>query len=123
MYICQENKNELTPSPGLLQPLTIPTQVWTDISLDFIEGLPKSHGFTVILVVMDRLIKYVHFIPLSHPYTASNVAHLFLANVLKLHGMPRTIVSDSGPIFTSFFWQELFHLQGITLALSSAYHP
>jgi hypothetical protein len=121
--VCQENKNELIPSPGLLQPLPIPTQVWTDISLDFIEGLPKSHGYTVILVVIDRLSKYGHFIPLSHPYTASTVAHLFLTNVLKLHGMPKTIVSDRDPIFTSSFWQQLFHLQGITLALSSAYHP
>lgn len=91
--------------------------------MDFIEGLPTSHGFSVILVVVDRFSKYDHFLPLSHPYSASQVATIFLANVFKLHGMPKTIVSDRDPIFTSSFWQELFHLQGISLAFSSAYHP
>jgi transposase InsO family protein len=121
--VCQENKNELIHPPGLLQPLPVPLQVWTDISMDFIEGLPTSKGFTVIMVVVDRLTKYGHFIALSHPYTASTVSHLFFANVLKLHGLPKSIVSDRDPIFTSSLWQELFKLQGITLAYSSAYHP
>jgi hypothetical protein len=103
--------------------LPFPTRVWSDISLDFIEGLPLSHGFSVILVVVDRLTKYGHFIALAHPYTAARVAQLFLANIFKLHGMPTTIVSDRDPTFTSSFWWELFQLQGINLAFSSAYHP
>jgi transposase InsO family protein len=101
----------------------IPTRVWLDISLDFIEGLPLSLGFSVILVVIDWLTKYGHFIALAHPYTTAMVAQIFLANIFKLHGIPTTIVSDRDPTFTSSFWQEFFQLQGITLAFSSTYHP
>ncbi|RVW59679.1 Transposon Tf2-8 polyprotein [Vitis vinifera] len=72
--ICQQNKSENIHPAGLLQPLPIPTKVWTDISLDFIEGLPNSERYSVIMVVVDRLSKYAHFIPISHPYTASKIA-------------------------------------------------
>lgn len=121
--VCQVSKPETIHPPSLLQPLPIPGRVWSDISMDFIDGLPSSQGFSVIVVVVDRFTKYGHFIALSHVYTASKVAQLFLANVLKLHGMPTTIVSDRDPVFTSSFWRELFRLQGISLAFSSAYHP
>jgi hypothetical protein len=121
--VCQINKNETVLSPGLLQPFPVPLRVWSDISMDFIEGLPVSNGWSVIMVVVDRLTKYGHFLLLAHPYTVSTVAQVFLANIFKLHGMPSTIVSDRDPVFTSSFWLELFCLQGTTLAFSSAYHP
>ena len=100
---CQRHKGENTSPAGLLHPLLIPNRIWTEISMDFIDGLPSSHGRTTIIVVVDRLSKYAHFIPLSHPYTAALVARLFLDHVFKLHGMPTSIVSDCDPTFTSAF--------------------
>lgn len=119
--ICQRCKPDLAASPGLLQPLPIPERIWDDISLDFIEGLPSSAGKQVILVVVDRLSKYAHFMPLSHPYTALDVAQLFLDNIFKLHGMPNTITSDRDPLFLSKVWTEFFQLQGVALNKSTAF--
>ena len=97
--ICQKAKHVNHHPAGKLQTLPIPTGAWQELSVDFIEGLPKSKGYSVIMVVVDRLTKYAHFIPIKHPYTAQVVARLFLDTVLKLHGFPRTIVSDTQNIF------------------------
>lgn len=121
--MCQQNKFETISSPGLLQPLPISQQVWHDVSMDFIVGLPNYHGKTVIMVVVDRLTKYAHFIALSHPYTTTSVAQVFIDNVLKLHGLPSSIMSDRDLIFVSAFWKEVFKLQGTKLCMSSGYHP
>lgn len=121
--VCQRTKHENIPYPGLLEPLEIPHGAWSHISMDFVEGLPKSEGKNVIMVVVDRFSKYAHFIPLSHPYTASSVARLFLDHIVKLHGQPVSIVTDRDPIFTSSFWSELFKLMGTKLHLTSSYHP
>uniref|UniRef100_A0A2N9J200 Integrase catalytic domain-containing protein n=1 Tax=Fagus sylvatica TaxID=28930 RepID=A0A2N9J200_FAGSY len=120
---CQRIKSETTRPAGLLQPLPIPPRPWYSISMDFIEGLPKSNKQNVILVVVDRLTKFVHFMALAHPYTAAKVADLFMKNVFKLHGMPTSIVSDRDTAFTANFWQELFKIQEVELAMSSSYHP
>jgi hypothetical protein len=91
--------------------------------MDLIEGLPKSEGKDVILVVVDRFTKYSHFIALTHPYTAQTVVNLVLDNIFKLHGLPEVIISDKDPIFTSSIWQSLFKAMEVKLHMSSAYHP
>jgi hypothetical protein len=120
---CQQNKVETIKTPGLLQPLSIPSQRWEEVSMDFITGLPKSEGKSVIMVIVDRLTKYAHFCALSHPFKASTVATAFMETVQKLHGSPKIIVSDRDPIFTGHFWTELFSCLGTQLAHSSSYHP
>ena len=121
--VCQRHKIDHQKQAGLLQPLPIPTQVWIDISMDFIDGLPPSKGKTVLVVVVDLLSKYAHFIPMSHPYTAPKVAQTFFENVFKLHGMPSSIVCDRDSTFISAFWKELFKLQGTSFNFNSFYHP
>ncbi|KAF0900524.1 hypothetical protein E2562_032120 [Oryza meyeriana var. granulata] len=108
---------------GLLLPLPIPTTVWTDVGLDFVEALPRVRGKSVILTVVDRFSKYCHFIPLAHPYTAESVAQAFFADIVRLHGVPQSMVSDRDPIFTSTFWRELMRLMGTRLHMTSAFHP
>jgi len=121
--VCQRNKTEHLRPGGLLQPLEIPSAVWADIAMDFIAALPRVNGKTVILTVVDRFSKFAHFIPLSHPYTAASVAWVFFQEIVRLHGLPSSIVSDSDPVFTSAFWKELFSLSGVKLQFTSAFHP
>ncbi|KAJ4705112.1 Ty3/gypsy retrotransposon protein [Melia azedarach] len=121
--VCQAAKYDNAAKPGLLQPLPIPEEVWCDVSMDFISGLLASNGKDVIFVVVDRLSKYAHFVPLSHPYTAIQVAQAYLDNIFKLHGWPRSIVSDRDAVFLSTFWKGLFSLHGTEFLMSSSYHP
>jgi len=121
--ICQQAKPDRSKYPGLLQPLEVPSHAWHTVSLDFIEGLPRSGAANCILVVVDKFSKYAYFLPLCHPFSAAKVARLFLDSVYKLHGMPQAIISDRDRIFTSQFWQQLFTLSGTKLCISSAYHP
>ena len=81
-------KTELVPYLGLLQPLPIPEQAWLSVSMDFVDGLPRSEGKDSVLVVVDQFTKFAHFIGLSHPYTPQEVARVFLDRVVKLHGVP-----------------------------------
>lgn len=120
---CQRNKTETLQPAGLLQPLEVPSQVWADISMDFIEGLPKVGGKSVILTVVDCFSKYAHFIALGHPYTATSVARAFFDGIVRLHGFPSSIVSDRDPVFTGHVWRDLFRMAGVKLRLSTAFHP
>jgi hypothetical protein len=120
---CQRYKSEHLHPAGLLLPLPIPTIVWADIGLDFVEALLRVNGKSVILSVIDRFSKYCHFIPLVHLYTAKTVAQAFVTDIVRLHGMPQSVVSDRDLVFTSLFWRELMRLMGTKLDMTSAFHP
>jgi hypothetical protein len=121
--VYQRYKSEHQQPAGLLLPLPVPQGVWTDVALDFVEALPRVRGKSVILTVVDRFSKYCHFIPLAHPYSAESVAQAFFNDVVRLHGVPQSMVSDRDTVFTSTFWQELMRLMGTKLQMTTAFHP
>lgn len=121
--ICQYNKYSTQKSYGLLQPLPLPTQVWEDISMDFITHLPLTHNKSTIWVIVDRLTKFAHFIALPLAFTTPTLGPIFISEIYRLHGAPKTIVNDCDKVFVSQFWKSLFKHLGTTLAFSSSYHP
>jgi transposase InsO family protein len=121
---CQRIKAEHHRPAGLLQPLQIPQWKWDEIGMDFIVGLPRTRtGYDSIWVVVDRLTKAAHFIPVKTTYNSAVLAELYMARIVCLHGVPKKIVSDRGTQFTSHFWQQLHEALGTHLKFSSAYHP
>jgi ribonuclease HI len=122
--VCQRVKTEHQKPSGLLQPLPVPEWKWEEISMDFINGLPRTpRGNDSIWVIVDRLTKVAHFIPVRTSYGGDKLARLYVNNILKLHGIPKRIVSDRGAQFTSKFWKSLHKALGTKLDFSSAYHP
>lgn len=121
--ICQQAKTKHCKTPGTLQPLPVPLQAWHIVSMDFVEGLPKSGGYDTILVVVDKFTKFAKFIPLTYPFTALTVAKAFIHHIYDVFGMPQVIISDRDRVFTSALWQELFRLADVKLNMSSSYHP
>ncbi|KAL0551917.1 hypothetical protein IC582_011010 [Cucumis melo] len=122
--VCQQVKAPTQKPAGLLQPLSIPEWKWENVSMDFITGLPRTlRGFTVIWVVVDRLTKSAHFVPGKSTYTASKWAQLYMSEIVRLHGVPVSIVSDRDARFTSKFWKGLQTAMGTRLDFSTAFHP
>jgi hypothetical protein len=121
---CRRVKAIHLKSAGMLQPLPIPSWKWEDISMDFIVGLPKtSRGFDSIWVIVDRLTKLAYFILVKIEHSAMTYAKLYIARILSLHGVPKSIVSDRGTQFVNNFWRHLYESLGTKLLHSTAYHP
>ncbi len=109
---------------GLLHSLKIPEWKWEEIGMDFIVGLPRtSAGYDSIWVIVDRLTKVAHFIPMKTTYSGAKLAELYMARIVCLHGVPKKIVSDRGSQFTSRYWKKLHESLDTRLNFSSAYHP
>ena len=108
---------------GLLKQLPIPTRPWHSISMDFIEQLPSSDGFTSILVVVDRLSKQGIFIPTYDTITSPELAKLFVAHMFSKHGVPSHVTSNRGSEFISHFFRSLRKALRMTLHFTSGYHP
>jgi transposase InsO family protein len=106
-----------------LKSLQIPTEPWSSISMDFIVKLPKSNGFDSIWVVVDRLTKMAHFVPCRESTNAKELANIFIQNIFRLHGLPKSIVSDRGVLFTSKFWKHLLSKLNINCNMSTSHRP
>ena len=121
---CRRVKASHLRSAGPLQPLSIPSWKWEDISMDFIVGLPKtSKGYDSIWVIVDRLTKSAHFLPVKTTHAAKQYAQLYIDRIVSLHGIPKTIISDRGAQFIARFWEHFHAALGTQLLRSSAYHP
>ena len=111
--------------PGYPDPwIKFPSLKWDKLGMDFITGLPRTRsGYDSIWVVVDRLTKVAHFIPVKTTYTSAKLAKIYMTRIVCLHGVPRTIVSDRGTQFTSKFWKQLHETLGTRLEFSTAFHP
>jgi hypothetical protein len=121
---CQRVKVEHRHQNGFLQTLPIPKWKWEVLTMDFVIGLPISNKqHHSIMVVVDKLTKDAHFIPSKTNHKASNVVDIYMREVAHFHGIPKTIVSDRDPKFTSKFWRGLFKGFKTNLNFNTTYHP
>jgi hypothetical protein len=122
--VCQRVKAEHQRPAGLLHPLKVPEWKWEEIGMNFIVGLPRTpKGYYSIWVIVDRLTKVAHFIPVKTTYKGSQLTELYMDRIVCLHGVPKKIVSDRGSQFTSRFWKRLHDNMDTKLNFSLAYHP
>ena len=121
---CQKSKVEHQKPARLMQPLEISEWKWDSISMDFVTGLPNTpRGHDAIWVIVDRLTKLTHFIPINISYPVSKLEKIYTHVIVRLHGIPLCIVSERDLRFTSDFWKSLQEALGSKLRMSSAYHP
>lgn len=121
--ICQTTKSSTALPHGIVHSLPVPTRPWQSIGMDFFGPFPTVEGFDYLLLVICRLTSMVHLLPTKTTATAGEIATLFLKEIVRLHGLPGSIVSDRDPKFISKFWRELHRLMGTKLLMSTAYHP
>ena len=120
---CQVTKDSTKRPTRLLHTLLIPDWPWQSVGMDLMGPLLKLNGHDYMLVVIDRFMSQVHLIPTNTQVTAKEVAWLFVKEIVRLHGMPESIVSDQDAKFTSSFWKELHQLMGTKLLMSTLFHP
>jgi hypothetical protein len=121
---CQRVKAEHQRPTGLLQSLQVPKWKWEEIAMDFIVGLPRTQSsYDSIWVIMDRLTKVAHFIPIKTTYSGPQLIELYMSRIVYLHGVSKKIMSDRVTQFTSMFWERLHETLDTQLRFSSAYHP
>jgi hypothetical protein len=121
--MCHRVKAEHQRPTSLLQPLKVSEWKWEEVGMDFIVGLPRNRdGYDSIWVIVDRLTKVAHFIPVKTTYSRAQLVELYMSRVVYLHGVPKKIVSDRGTQFTSRFWKRLHESMDTKLNFSSAYH-
>ncbi|KAA3473699.1 DNA/RNA polymerases superfamily protein [Gossypium australe] len=122
--ICQQVKAEHQVPSGLLQPILIPEWKWDRVTMDFVSGLPQTpKKKDMIWVIVDRLTKTAHFIPIRSDYSLDRLAELYISKIVRLHGVPLSILSVRGPRFTSRFWKKLQEALGTKLHFSTSFHP
>ena len=120
---CQRIKPRTAKPYGSLMPLPVPVNPWESVSLDLITGLPNADGYDAVVTFVCSLTKMAHFVPCASTINARQLAKLFLDNVYRLHGLPRFLIGDRDPRYTSKFFQSLMSDLRTTLSLSTAYHP
>ena len=122
--ICQQVKIEHQRPGGKMQRIEIPEWKWEGITMDFIVGLPRSkRQHDSIWVIVDRLTKSAHFLPINTRYSTERLAEIYIREIVRLHGVPISIISDRDPKFTSHFWEQLQRALGTKLKFSTAFHP
>jgi hypothetical protein len=126
---CQRNKHSTHAPYGEMQPMELPSELWSDISMDFVTGLPLSKdpttglSYNAILVIVDRFTKYTLMIPFRQDYTAVQLAHVLKDRLIRDYSIPKTIISDRDKLFTSNYWATLMAEIRTQRKLSTAYHP
>src|SRR6266481_1805550 len=121
--LCQVTKDSNQQPSGLLHSLPIPNRPWQSIGMDFMGLLPLSNNYDYLLVVIDHFTLQVHLLPTTTHATSKGVAWIFLKEIVRLHRVPDSIVSDRDMKFMSSFWKELHRLMGTKLLMSTAFHP
>ena len=121
--LCLRTKTLKQPPMGELHPLPIPNSPWDTISVDFIMELPESNGRDSIMVVVDSVTKWSHFVSTVTTLSSVGAAQLYIQHIWKHHGLPWRVVLDRGPQFVVEFTKEIYRLLGIKLAATTAYHP
>jgi hypothetical protein len=121
--LCQQAKGTNTKPVGKLHPLPVPTKPWDSIEMDFIGPFPKSRGYNYLWVIICRMTSMVHLIPIHMRMKASELSWIYRQEIIRLHGLPSSIVSDRDSRFTSKWWKELYRILETKFLMSTSYHP